>query len=451
MEEERLLRERLKLNTVNKASNNIESVHGITQKIQAGELSVEEIIQETQTLISRYDGAIKAWKTLNWDAVAGQVKSLVARPNWRSLPLAAVPLAVKDVYDTADFLTTYGSSIYQNHRPSTDAKLVSMMRSLGAIVVGKTVTTEFAYWQPGPTTNPYNPKHTPGGSSSGSAAAVSSGMVPLALGSQTAASIIRPASYCGVYGFKPSFGILPLDGVKPLAPSLDHAGFLARSVEDIKLCFTAVLGHEHFSQSSTTNSEKPSSNLTVTTLTGGWKVILQKECQQAVDDCFASAISQGSKFSEKVIFTDFERLTNDQTTLMAAEAVQSFQYEKEFKFHKLSDHVRKLLKEGSEVTTAQLKQARIPLENPKEFENRLFRDADILMCPSTLDTAPLLGPATGNPMMSRAFNILGLPSLSVPYRIADSGLPVGVQVVARRGADLSLLSFAEKYLAKAFR
>ena len=152
--------------------------------------------------------------------------------------------------------------------------------------------------------------------------------------------------------------------------------------------------------------------------------------------------------SEKVIFTDFERLTKDQTTLMAVEAIQSFQYEKEFEFHRLSNHVKDLLKEGSEVTIAQLEQARIPLENRKEFENRLFCDSDILMCPSTLDTAPLLGTATGNPMMSRAFNILGLPSLSIPYRVAENGLPLGVQVVARHGEDLSLLSFAEKYLAK---
>ena len=180
-------------------------------------------------------------------------------------------------------------------------------------------------------------------------------------------------------------------------------------------------------------------------------MILQKECQQAVDDCFAGAVSQGSKFCEKIIFTDFERLTNDQTTRLAAEAVQSFQHETESEFDKLSDHFRNLLKEGSEVSANQLKHARFVCENPKEFEDRLFRDADILLCPSTLDTAPLLGTATGNPMMSRAFNILGLPTLSVPYRIADSGLPVGVQVVARRGADLSLLSFAEKYLAKTSR
>ena len=435
------------MNIVNKASNNIETIHSITQKIQAGELTVEEIIEETQTLISRYDGAIKAWKTLNWDAVAGQVKSLVARPNWRSLPLAAVPLAVKDVYDTADFLTTYGSSIYQNHRPSTDAKLVSMMRSLGAIVVGKTVTTEFAYWQPGPTTNPYNPKHTPGGSSSGSAAAVSSGMVPLALGSQTAASIIRPASYCGVYGFKPSFGVLPLDGVKPLAPSLDHAGFLARSVEDIKICFTAILGHEHFSQSSTNLDVKRPSDLILATLSGGWEMAVQKECQQAVDDCFAGAISQGCKFSENFVFGDFDRLTRDQTVLMAAEAVQSFEYERKFEFSKLSDHLKNLFADGLKVTEIQLKQSRFPCKNPKEFEDRLFREADILICPSTLDTAPLLGNTTGNPMMSRAFNMLGLPSLSIPYRLADNGLPLGVQAVARRGADLSLLSFSEEYLA----
>ena len=435
------------MNIVNKASNNIETIHSITQKIQAGELTVEEIIEETQTLISRYDGAIKAWKTLNWDAVAAQVKSLVARPNWRSLPLAAVPFAVKDVYDTADFLTTYGSSIYQNHRPSTDAKLVSMMRSLGAIVVGKTVTTEFAYWQPGPTTNPYNQQHTPGGSSSGSAAAVSSGMVPLALGSQTAASIIRPASYCGVYGFKPSFGILPLDGVKPLAPSLDHAGFLARSVGDIKICFTAILGHEHFNQNLTNLDVKRPSDLILATLSGGWEMAVQKECQQAVDDCFAGAISQGCKYSENVVFDDFDRLTRDQTVLMAAEAIQSFDYERKFEFSKLSDHLKNLFADGLKVTETQLAQSRFPCKSPKEFEGRLFREADILICPSTLDTAPPLGNATGNPMMSRAFNMLGLPSLSIPYRLADNGLPLGVQAVARRGADLSLLSFSEEYLA----
>lgn len=432
---------------VNKATRNINSIKSITEKIRGGALSVEEVITDTRQVILDIDGHINAWQTLDWDIVYRQAELLISKPNWRSLPLAAVPVAVKDVYDTSDFVTTYGSSIYENHRPSTDAKLVSMLRTLGAIVVGKTVTTEFAYWQPGPTVNPHNIKHTPGGSSSGSAAAVSSGMVPLAFGSQTAASIIRPASYCGVYGFKPSYGVLPLEGVKPLAPSLDHAGFLARSVEDLKICFTAILGHEYFSHRSSTLCKKPASELIVTTLSGGWEMALQKECQQAVDDCFAGAISQGSKFSEKVIFTDFERLTNDQTTLMAAEAVQSFQYEKEFEFYRLSDHFKNLLKEGSEVTSAELEQARIPFENPEEFENRLFQDADILLCPSTLDTAPLLGTATGNPMMSRAFNILGLPSLTIPYRVADNGLPLGVQVVARRGADLLLLSFAEKYLA----
>lgn len=436
------------MNTVNQAPETISSIYGIVSKIQNKSVDAELIIDATRRLISEVNGAIKAWHTLNWDEVNKQLDSLVSRQDWRSLPLAAVPIAVKDVYDTADFVTTYGSSIYENHRPATDAKLVTILKSLGAIVVGKTVTTEFAYWQPGPTVNPHNTNHTPGGSSSGSAAAVASGMVPLALGSQTAASIIRPASYCGVYGFKPSYGVLPLEGVKPLAPSLDHAGFLARSVEDIKICFTAILSHEYLTESPIIICEKPASDLIVTTLSGGWETILQKECQQAVDDCFAGAVSQGSKFCEKIIFTDFERLTNDQTTIMAAEAVQSFQHETEYEYAKLSDHIKNLLKEGSEVSANQLKHARFVCENPKEFEDRLFRDADILMCPSTLDTAPLLGTATGNPMMSRAFNILGLPSLSVPFRVADNGLPLGVQVIARRGADLSLLLFAEKYLAK---
>jgi Asp-tRNA(Asn)/Glu-tRNA(Gln) amidotransferase A subunit family amidase len=433
---------------VNKATDNMQSIKSITEKVRAGNLDAVEVIEDTRQVISETDGCIRAWQTLDWDEVERQVEVLVSNSNWRSLPLAAVPIAVKDVYDTDNFVTTYGSSIYSSHRPSRDAKLVSILRSLGAIVVGKTVTTEFAYWQPGPTVNPYNKKHTPGGSSSGSAAAVSSGMIPVALGSQTAASVIRPASYCGVYGFKPSYGILPLDGVKPLAPSLDHAGFLARSLEDIKIFFTAILGHEHFSERPLKLHGKTASELAVTTLSGAWEMVLQKDCQKAVEDCFAGAKSRGSKFSEEVIFSDFERLTSDQTTLMAAESVQTFEYERKHEFQKLSDHIKNLLEEGSKVTSTQLAQARIPVENPKEFEDRLFCNADILLCPSTLDTAPLLGTATGNPLMSRAFNILGLPTLTVPYGLADNGLPLGVQVVGRRGNDFSLLLFAEKYLTK---
>ena len=159
-----------------------------------------KLLTVTRNLIAEYDGDIKAWKTLDWYQVKKQYKELLSRPNWRSLPLAAVPIAVKDVYDTSNFVTSYGSKIYDQHRPSADADLVKVLRSLGAIVIGKTVTTEFAYWQAGPTVNPYDHNRTPGGSSSGSAAAVAAGMVPLALGSQTAASTIRPASYCGIIG-----------------------------------------------------------------------------------------------------------------------------------------------------------------------------------------------------------------------------------------------------------
>ena len=162
--------------------------------------------------------------------------------DWRHLPLAGIPLAVKDIFDTFDFPTAYGSPIYTSHRPVIDAAAVARLRTAGAIIIGKSVSTEFAYWQAGKTRNPLDPLRTPGGSSSGSAAAVAARMVPLAIGSQTAASTIRPASYCGIVGFKPTHGLISLAGVKALSNSLDTVGVFAHSVDDARLIAGVLAG-----------------------------------------------------------------------------------------------------------------------------------------------------------------------------------------------------------------
>ena len=434
--------------SVNKAPKIVRSIKAIVEKIHRGVLDADEVIDATRNLIVEGDGDIRAWKTLDWDQVEEQYKELMSRANWRSLPLAAVPIAVKDVYDTMDFVTSYGSKIYEQHRPSADAALVAMLRALGAVVIGKTVTTEFAYWQAGPTLNPYNHSRTPGGSSSGSAAAVAAGMVPLALGSQTAASTIRPASYCGIIGFKPSLGLLPVQGVKPLSPSLDTIGLFARSVGDLIVVVNALLADTKLKQNSLHPGLKPLPEWVLSSLNGSWETQVASACKEAVAECRSLAISNGCNFGGAIEFLDFEKLTNDQAALMAAEAAESFEFEWQSARDNLSDHIKALVLEGQELKAENKKHFQETQERIDEYEERLFRSSDVLICPSTIDTAPALKDGTGSPLMSRAFTLLGLPSLSLPFGLDANGMPVGVQVVARRGADMPLLSFAEKYLIK---
>src|SRR5215472_2842684 len=206
------------------------SVREAARAIAAKRLGVAEYISARLAAIEAREAVVGAWQVFDHDRVMEAARRRDREPPGG--PLHGIPLAVKDVIDTFDLPTTYGSPIYAGHRPAADAACVALARASGAVVLGKTVSTEFAYFTPGKTTNPHNPAHTPGGSSSGSAAAVGAGMAPLAFGTQTAGSILRPASYCGVVGYKPSFGLVPRAGVKVLADSLDTVGVLARNVED---------------------------------------------------------------------------------------------------------------------------------------------------------------------------------------------------------------------------
>src|SRR5437763_5591528 len=206
------------------------SARAAAQDIAAGRLSAEALVSACLDRIAAREEVVGAWHYLDLDAALAAARHCDASPP--SGPLRGIPIAVKDLIDTVDMPTGYGSAIYQRHRPAADAACVALARGAGAVVLGKTVTTEFACFTPGKTANPRNPAHTPGGSSSGSAAAVADGMVPLGFGSQTAGSVIRPASFCGCVGYKPSFGVIPRAGAKMVADSLDPIGVIARSVDD---------------------------------------------------------------------------------------------------------------------------------------------------------------------------------------------------------------------------
>ena len=210
------------------------------RRIAAGKLTSEALVTACLERIRERERDVQAWIHCDPDAALAQARA-IDKARSRG-PLAGVPVAFKDIIDTADLPTEYNSAIYRGHRPQTDAACVALVRAAGGVVLGKTVTTEFASRSPGPTRNPHNPKHTPGGSSSGSAAAVADFMAPLAFSTQTGGSTIRPASYCGIVGYKPTFGTINRAGVKPLAESLDTIGVMARTVEDCALLVHAVSG-----------------------------------------------------------------------------------------------------------------------------------------------------------------------------------------------------------------
>ena len=232
---------------MSKHSSSILQSRSISSLIEA--LCVEkqnpaEIVEEYWRRIEKRQSEVEAWQTLDRDFVNRQVLDLGKREVIKRGSLYGIPFGVKDIFDTADLPTAYGSDIYKTNQPTSDAAAVARLRSAGAVVMGKTVSTEFAYWRPGKTRNPLNLTRTPGGSSAGSAAAVADNMVPFALGSQTAASTIRPASYCGIVGFKPTQGLISTAGVKALASSMDTIGIFARGVDDVAIVSAVLTGDQ---------------------------------------------------------------------------------------------------------------------------------------------------------------------------------------------------------------
>ena len=207
------------------------------RRMQEGLLTSEELVQDCLERIRAVEPTVQAWQYLDEDHALGQARAADERRRSGAGvgPLNGVPVGIKDIIDTADMPTENGTVLHQGRMTRGDAKVVSMLRAAGAVILGKTVTTECAYYSPGKTRNPWNPEHTPGGSSSGSAAAVAAQMVPVALGSQTNGSVIRPAAFCGVYGFKPTHGLIPRTGILQLSRALDHVGLFSRTLEDLAL------------------------------------------------------------------------------------------------------------------------------------------------------------------------------------------------------------------------
>ena len=405
------------------------------------EIKATDLLLSCLDRIGQRENHVKAWTSLGKENALTRAKEL-DKGAFKGI-LHGLPIGVKDLYDTYDLPTSYGSPIYANHYPVTDAVSIALIRQAGGIILGKTVTTELASFKSGPTTNPHNSRHTPGGSSSGSAAAVADFMVPLATGSQTAGSMIRPASYCGVVGFKPSLGKVSIAGVKSLSVSLDTMGCFGRTVEDVGLGVAAMSGDHRLAKIETLHN-KPRIAICKTS---NWSLAHQETATaMAVARHAAERIAKSTVVDLKLP-KSCDDITQVQTRIMLSEMSRSFLFERTHHPKKLSLILSKQINDGAAISYEQYAKDLLFAGNAKSSINALFNDeVDLLIAPSATGEAPDLKDGTGDPVFCREWTLLGLPCVNINVASGPNGLPVGVQLIAGPGKDHFLLSAARAFV-----
>ncbi len=402
------------------------------RRIAAGEVTSEAVVADCLARIREREPVVMAWQHLDEDNALDQARRRDAeRP---SGPLHGVPVGVKDTYDTHDMPTTWGSPIYADRRPGADATAVALLRTAGAVILGKTVTTEFAGLDPGKTRNPHDAGRTPGGSSSGSAAAVADEMVPVALGSQTAGSVIRPAAFCGVVGYKPSFGVLGRRGMAPIAEELDTVGYMARSVEDIVLV-TAVL---------TLRTPVPPDQPLATPLRIGicrthlWPGV-DPSAADALDDAAGRLAASGATLAEVALPPHFADLMPRQMTLMGFEAARTFAHEWHTDRDRIGPKFQALIEIGLEASYEEyIAASRFAAGCRAELAD-LFEGCDVLLTVSAKGEAPEGLSSTGDMRFQSLWTFLHVPCITLPTARGPNGLPVGIQLVGPFHGDDALL------------
>jgi amidase len=370
----------------------------------------------------------------------------------RNGPLSGIPVAIKDIFATSDMPTTNGSPIYQGCVPDADAWVVERLRNLGATIFGKTVSTEFAWRHPGPTVNPWNPRHTPGGSSSGSAAAVAAGIVPLALGTQTLGSVIRPAAFNGVVGFKPSFGATPRTGVHPLSPSLDHVGFFARSVDDVAYALSLLGG-----ASDRDRHGRPVPAFHIAIDEGMPPLAAPRLAVMRFANWSRAEPEQQSLFEETVahlrdagaILEELELPELDRTNwdainiILASEAAVIFGDLVERYPDRTSDHLKSVVQAGKAATAYDYLAAKALQEKLRSAFATQLSGFDAVLTLPALGEAPEGLSFTGDAAYCAPWTLLGVPAVSLPAGFGKQGLPLGVQVVGAYREDYLTLRVAK--------
>jgi Asp-tRNA(Asn)/Glu-tRNA(Gln) amidotransferase A subunit family amidase len=418
--------------------------------IDAGRITSEELVGACLERIRAVDPTIQAWAHLDPEYALVQARAADrARQEGKPMgPLHGIPVGIKDIFDTADMPTENGTVLHAGRRPTRDATSVSLLRASGAVIVGKTVSTELAVYGPGKTRNPHDPERTPGGSSSGSAAAVAAGMIPVALGSQTNGSVIRPASYCGVFGYKPTHGLIPRTGVLKLSRHLDHVGVFARNVEDLALIAQPLMRFDPRDPDTRPQTEPDlmaaaASEPPVQPRLG---FVRSPVWDQATDDtkaAFAELVDElGDRVAEMPLPGGFDDALAVHRTIFEADLARNLADEYDRGRERLSPTLREIIERGHRCLAVDYIRAvdRIPIL-AASLET-MFEWCDALLTPATAGEAPSGLDSTGSPAFCTIWTLCGVPAVTVPILQGAAGLPIGAQLVGPRGDDARLLRTA---------
>jgi Asp-tRNA(Asn)/Glu-tRNA(Gln) amidotransferase A subunit family amidase len=399
--------------------------------IEGGRLRPEDLTEACLARIAEREPLIRAFAHL--DAEYARRSAASARPG----PLRGVPVGIKDVLDTADMPSGYGSPIWQDWRPRADSAPVAWARAAGAVFYGKTVTTEFATRKPGPTANPANPQHTPGGSSSGSAAGVADRMLPVAFGTQTAGSVIRPAAFCGVVGYKPSFGFINRNGMKLMSDSLDTVGVLARSVADCAFVAGAVAGRD-LGDPDAHPGRAPRIGICQSP---SWE-LAAPETQALLPRVAAALARAGAAVEACDLPSAFDALITAHPIVMNAESARALGWELATHPDGLSEGLRERLNFGLAQSEAALTEAYQVFSSTQQAFPTAMAGLDVLVTPSAPGEAPAGLEWTGDPAFNFIWTSLHVPCVTVPVGTGPTGLPLGIQIVGRCGEDRAVLAWA---------
>lgn len=408
----------------------------IVQAIEGGKTTCEAVTRACLAHIEEREPQVQAWQYLDPDLAIAQARAL--DKHGPRGPLQGVPVGMKDIIDTADMPTEYGTAIHAGHRPHIDAACVALTRRAGGVIMGKTVTTELANFTPGKTMHPQDPTRTPGGSSSGSGAAVGDAMVPLAIGTQTTASTIRPAAFCGCVGYRPTWGDLRTAGVMEAAGSLDTLGLIARSIDDVVLYRDVLLG---------VKPEPLPNEVGAAPRIGFCRTRFWDRCDDStkkmLEDCAAKLVSAGARVEDVTLPQSFERIPDAHRWISSFEFARNRAWEIDHHWEMISERLRQgRINDGLTCTFEQYRESRALAERCRLQMDDLFGGYDVLLTPAVAGEAPVGLAATGDASFCLIWTTLHVPAITLPLFTGPNGLPVGAQLIAKRDADRRLFDAA---------